>query len=543
MALRVGRAGQYASLARLIASHAPTLRSAAAEGGHGDEKAREDAERLARDMEAMGPTFVKLAQLLSTRSDLLPEPYLEALSRLQDDVRPFPAEEAMRLFEEELGVSVHDAFGSFEVEPIAAASLGQVHRARMRDGRRVVVKIRRPGVEEQALRDLRALRELARLIDTHTDAGRRYGFQDVLEQFEQAMTDELDYEREAANLERLAVAVADHDLIQVPAPVVGLTTRRVITMEEIDGRKVTDLSPLALLEVDGSALTEALFAAYLDQIFVDGFFHADPHPGNVLVTGDGRLALVDVGMVGHVRPELRSQLVKLVLAMGDGRGEEAGRVLAALGRQLEDYDEARLLREVAALVSRNLGTSLEDARVGSLLARLSRICGECGLRPPPELSMLARALLSLDAVGKVLAPDLDPTDVLRDHAGRLAGAQLQSSGSALLSAVMDARDFAEALPGRVGRLMDELVQGQLQIKINAFDEAEFLRGIQKVANRVAMGLVIAALVLGASIISRTYPAVALACFLAAALCGFVLIVSILAADRHVNARARRNRRT
>ena len=313
-------------------------------------------------------------------------------------------------------------------------------------------------------------------------------------------------------------------------------------MEEIDGRKVTDLAPLALIELDGTGLTEALFTAYLDQIFVDGFFHADPHPGNVLVTADGRLALVDVGMVGHVRPELRSQLVKLLLAMEDGRGEEAGRVLAGLGRQLEDYDEARLLREVAALVSRNLGTTLEDARVGSLLTQLSRTCAECGLRPPPELSMLARALLSLDAVGKVLAPEFDPTEVLRDHAGRLAGAQLQSSGSALLSAVMDARDFAEALPGRVGRLMDELVQGQLQIKVNAFDEAEFLRGIQKVANRVAMGLVIAALVLGASIISRSYPAVALGCFLAAALCGFILIVSILAADRHVNVRTRRNRR-
>lgn len=542
MALRVGRAGQYASLARLIASHGPTLRSASADGGPTDSKVREDAERLARDMEAMGPTFVKLAQLLSTRSDLLPEPYVEALSRLQDDVTPFPAEDAMRVFEEELGVSVNDVFRSFDTDPLAAASLGQVHRARMRDGRHVVVKVRRPGVEEQAVRDLGALHELARLIDTHTDAGRRYGFQDLLEQFQQAMTDELDYKREAANLQRLAGAVADHPLIKVPAPIVDLTGRQVITMEEIDGRKVTDLAPLALIELDGTGLTEALFTAYLDQIFVDGFFHADPHPGNVLVTADGRLALVDVGMVGHVRPELRSQLVKLLLAMEDGRGEEAGRVLAGLGRQLEDYDEARLLREVAALVSRNLGTTLEDARVGSLLTQLSRTCAECGLRPPPELSMLARALLSLDAVGKVLAPEFDPTEVLRDHAGRLAGAQLQSSGSALLSAVMDARDFAEALPGRVGRLMDELVQGQLQIKVNAFDEAEFLRGIQKVANRVAMGLVIAALVLGASIISRSYPAVALGCFLAAALCGFILIVSILAADRHVNVRTRRNRR-
>jgi len=542
VALKVSQAGRYAALAGLIVRHGPALRDGPGAGGRSDAEVAKDAESLASDLESMGPTFIKLGQLLSTRPDLMPPAHLEALSRLQDDVEPFPAEEAAAIFEAEVGAGVTDVFSYFDMEPLAAASLGQVHRARMRDGRPVVVKIQRPGIEDRIADDLAALGEISKSIDAHTDAGRRYGFQDLLRQFEQSLNDELDYTREAANLQRLAESLADHELIVIPRPVMSFTTHRVITMDEIPGRKVTDLSPLALLDLDGAALAEAMVKAYLDQIFIDGFFHADPHPGNVLVTPDGRMGLIDLGMVGHVRPELRTQLVKLLLAADEGRGEAAGRILADLGRHLEDFDQERLLREVAALVSRTAGATVGEVRVGTLMADLSRLCGECGLRPPPELSMLARALMSLDAVAKALAPDFDPGQTIRENGPRLAGAQMQTSRSGLLSAVVDARDFAEALPGRVGRLMDSLVDGELTVKVDAFDEAELLRGIQKVANRVTMGLVIAALVLGAAIISRSYPSVALACFIAAAAGGLALIISILAADRHVNTRARRQRR-
>lgn len=247
-------------------------------------------------------------------------------------------------------------------------------------------------------------------------------------------------------------------------------------------------------------------------------------------------------MVGYVRPELRTQLVKLLLAIEEGKGEEAGRVLANLGRHLDDFDSERLLREVAAVVSRSSGSTVGDTNVGALMADLSRLCGDCGLRPPPELSMLARALLNLDAVAKVLAPDFDPTDAIRRKSTELVRSQMQPSASGLLSTMVEAKDFAEQLPGRISRVMQALADGDFQLKIDAFDEAELLSGIQKVANRVTMGLVIAALILGAAIMSRSYPPVALACFIAAALGGIALIVSILAADRHVNSRAKRRRR-
>lgn len=541
VAIRTGQAGRYAALARLMVRHGPTLRAGASEETITPE-VEADAEQLASDLESMGPTFVKLGQLLSTRSDLLPEAHLRALARLQDDLQPFSSDEAQAVFESELHLRVKDAFAEFDPIPMAAASLGQVHRARLANGRRVVVKIQRPGIEEVVAADLDALRQLASLIDHHTDAGRRYGFGDLLDQFARAMTDELDYGREAANLERLAEATSERELIIVPRPVKELTSRKVLTMDEVDGRKITDVSPLGLLDLDGRALAETLLAAYLDQIFVAGFFHADPHPGNVLVTGDGRLGLIDVGMVGHVRPELRSELFKIVLAVEDGRGEDAGRILADMGNQLEDFDQDRLLREVAAVVARSSDLTIGDVRAGELLSELSRVSAECGLRPPPEMSMLARALLSVDSVVKALAPDLDVSAVIREQGPRLAGAQLHTSRLGALSALVEAKDFAEALPGRVGRLMDSLAEGDLQVKVHAFDEAEMLRGIQKVANRVTMGLVIAALVLGAAVMSRTYPTVALAAFVAAGLCGFILILSIVAADRHINSRARRRRR-
>lgn len=543
MAPKISNAGRYVSLARLLVRHGPGLASGAGTAGVVEDPEDErDALRLAEDLEAMGPTFVKLGQLMSTRSDLLPPAHLRALARLQDDIETFPVEQASAVFEQELGVGVRDVFASFDEEPIAAASLGQVHRARMRDGRPVVVKIQRPGVEERVAADVAALEELAKLVDAHTDAGRRYGFRDLLDQFRRSLLEELDYEREASNLARLGAILAEHPLIVVPQAVGDFTSRRVLTMQDVPGRKVTELSPLALMELDGAALAEAIFVAYLDQIFVAGFFHADPHPGNVLVTSDGRLGLIDLGMVGHVRQQLRTALVKLLLAVDEGRGEEAGRILCELSTRLDDFDQDRLLREVAAQVDQARGLTIGQAQVGRMITELSRVCGTCGLRPPPELSMLARAFLNLDAVVKVLAPDFDPNACIRANADRLVRAQVQASKGGVFSALVDARDFAEALPGRAGRILDALASGDLQVKVRAFDEAEMLRHIQQLANRVTMGIVIAALVLGASIMSRSYPNVALGCFIAAALAGLVLISSIVLSDRHIVAVTRRHRK-
>jgi len=275
-------------------------------------------EELVDDLEKMGPTFVKLGQLLSSRADLLPEPYLQALARLQDRVKPFPAEQAEQIVENELGARLSKAFSWFDPEPMAAASLGQVHRAALRDQRPVVVKVQRPGIRQQIAEDFAALEKVATLLDEHTEIGRRYRFSKLLDEFKTALAHELDYEHEAANLVHLAANMAEFPRLRVPLPIQDYTTRSVLTMDYIRGTKITQLSPLSRLDIDGPQLAEELFRAYLKQVLVDGLFHADPHPGNVFLTDDGRIALLDLGMVGRTTPGMREQLLKLLLAVSEG---------------------------------------------------------------------------------------------------------------------------------------------------------------------------------------------------------------------------------
>ncbi len=270
---------------------------------------------LADDLEEMGPTFVKLGQLLASRPDLLPPSYIAALERLQSDVAPFAADEARSIIEENLGVRVSSAFAEFEEEPVSAASLAQVHRARLRDGRRVVVKVQRPGIRETILEDMDALESLAKLVERHTDIGRRLALTDTVAEFRQTLLRELDFGREAQNLSRIGRMVEGYPRLFVPAPVPAFCGTKVLTMDYVSGTLIGNLSPVALLDRDRETLADELLRAYLDQILVHGAFHADPHPGNIIFTPDGRLALIDLGMVVQVGEQRRRELLRLLLAL------------------------------------------------------------------------------------------------------------------------------------------------------------------------------------------------------------------------------------
>src|SRR5713101_3707851 len=300
------------------------------------------AEQLAADLEKMGPTFIKIGQLLSTRADLLPLPYMEALARLQDKVEPFAFLEVEKIVSAELGVRLSKAFAEFEPEPIAAASLGQVHRAALRDGRQVAVKVQRPGIRDEILKDLEALAEIAAFADQHTEMGRRFGFTTILEEFRKALLRELDYRLEARNMEILATNLRAFERIVVPLPVADYTTSRVLTSDYIRGEKITKLSPLVRTEIDGEVLASQLFRAYLQQILVDGFVHADPHPGNVFLTDDKRVALLDLGMVTRIPPGMQEKVLRLLLAISEGRAEEAATVAITLGDAQPLFDEKGL---------------------------------------------------------------------------------------------------------------------------------------------------------------------------------------------------------
>src|SRR5665213_2197450 len=279
-------------------------------------------EELADDLEKMGPTFIKFGQLLSSRPDLLPEPYLKALARLQDKVKPFPYEQVEEIVASELGIRISKAFSYFEEKHLAAASLGQVHRAALRDGRPVVVKVQRPDIRKQIAEDFEVLEEIAGFFDEHTDIGKRYRFGKILAEFKTSILQELDYQREASNLTTLANNLKEFPHILVPLPVPDFSSRSVLTMDYVSGTKITTLSPVVKLEINGDVLAEELFKAYLKQVLIDGFFHADPHPGNVFLTDDGRVALLDLGMVAYIPPQLQSSLTQLVFAISEGRSDD-----------------------------------------------------------------------------------------------------------------------------------------------------------------------------------------------------------------------------
>jgi predicted unusual protein kinase regulating ubiquinone biosynthesis (AarF/ABC1/UbiB family) len=538
--MRASHLARYKDLASLLVKHRHLVAGAGRdEGSAADEDVIADADALAGDLEALGPTFVKLGQLLSTRADLLPPPYLEALTRLQDKVEPFGFDVVEEVVEREVGARISNAFRSLDHRPLASASLGQVHRAELRDGRAVVVKVQRPGIREQIVEDMEAIQEIAELADRHSQAGRRLGFADMVAEFRASLMRELDYRQEAANLVALGTQLAEHELIVVPQPVPDYSSETVLTMDHVSGTSISAAGPLRLMEVDGAALALALFRAYLDQILVHGLVHADPHPGNVLLTEDGRLALIDLGMTARIAPEMQDHLVTLLLALGDRRGRDAAEVAIAIGRPLDGFDPEQFRQRAADLVGRT-ADQVGELQAGTLVAELIQIAGSSGLRLPSELTMLGKALLNLDEIVRRLDPTFSPDQAIRDETAELMRKKLLQSASPgnVLSAAMQAKELAERLPGQVGQVIDALAEGQFTINVKGIDEQNLMRGVQKLANRVAAAVVVAALVIGAALIMRIeteaellgYPAVAIVLFLLAALGGLLLLGSILLSD-------------
>src|ERR671920_756550 len=547
ISLRPEHLKRYKDMALLLMRYgrADLVRSAgleeAIDGAQPDvQVAPEKLEALAADVEKMGPTFIKLAQLLSTRADLLPQPYIEALTRLQDKVEPFPFTEVEQIVATELGVRISKAFSSFESTPIAAASLGQVHRAALRDGREVVVKVQRPGIREEMSKDMDVLSDMSAFLDSHTEAGRMYEFSPLLEEFRKNLLRELDYRLEARNLVVFANNLRDFDRIVVPRPVEDFTTSRVLTMDYISGKKITKLSPLAKIDLDGYQLAQHLFQAYLHQILIDGFFHADPLPGNVFLTDDRRIALIDLGMVARIAPRPQEQLIQLLLAISDGKGDDAADITIKMGEAKPGFDDKSFRKHVADLVLENQNAQLENLDAGKVVLRIQQIAGERCFRLPPEFTMIAKTLLNLDQVVHTLDPKFDPNFAIRNYADVIMKRRFLKNPSAghIYGTILELKEFVDKLPARVNQLVDTLTTKGIRIDADVIDEHSLLASLHKIANRITVGLLLAALIVGAALMMRVesswtilgYPAIAIIFFLLAAIGAVVLVINIMFFD-------------
>ncbi|MCD9088411.1 AarF/UbiB family protein [Stenotrophomonas sp. SY1] len=508
-----------------------------------------DPTQFVTDLEALGTTFVKLGQLLSTRPDMIPQEYVTALERMQEQVAPVPVEHIRTVIEEDLGAPVSKLFLWFDPEPLGCASIAQVHRAELHDGRQVAIKVQKPDIAAQLRSDIGVLRSFASAADHLTRVGRKVRFSDWLDEFAKTLRMELDYEAEAASLERFGRHLAPYPELWVPQPVGSLCSRRVLTMDLVPGVRVDAIADVRRTEQPMLPLAAALVRGYLDQIFVHGEIHADPHPGNLRVTPDGRLAIFDLGMVAHVPPRLREHLLKLLFAAVDGRGEEVADEIIAISTRLEDYDEERHLRETGQMIARYAASGTVSE--GHVVLEIVRIATASNLRTPPELSLLGKALLNLEGVCRLLAPELNTRNVVEQQLQHVVRARLRKSLSRanLASEAMELQQLLRDGPRRMFDILSLLAENRLQMKVTGLEESRLMENIQKVANRIAAGLITAALLLSSVLLMQVptrytlfgYPAFAIVLFLLGVVVGVGLIFSSLLFDRRTRSREREER--
>jgi len=537
------------------------------------------AEAFRKRLVELGPAYIKLGQVLSTRPDLLPESYIGELEKLQDDVEQIPVDQVEDIIEQELGGRLSKLFAVFEDKPLGTASLGQVHAAELRDGRPVVVKVQRPNIRNALADDVAFFRELASFLSEHTPAGSRIDLIGIVQQLERALSDELDYRIEARSAATFRRTLAEFPRILVPRVIEAYTTERVLTTERVRGSKIGSISPLTRLEHDFHPVAEELTRAYLKQITIDGHFHADPHPGNMFVVFpdstnpptpseivdsdrrvvqrpavtplsrieneaqrqaapqpsdvDVKLALIDFGMTARLSDSFRDHVVRLLLDLADNRGEHAAEMMIEVGTELPGFDREGYVREIASLMARNYNLTLADLDTGKVLYELINTSYQRGLRLPAELTLLAKALFNLDNVTRSIDPTFSPIPTIREFGNKIVAdrAKRDLNPRRLFQLATEGNDFLVALPHRLDLITSRMASNEFQTKIDVPQITLMMEALQKVANRVFSGLVIAGLLVASAMLMAYRRVLGTAGFVFAGVLGVWMVLAILWSDR------------
>jgi len=459
---------------------------------HGNLDAAPDDVRSA--LEELGPTFIKVGQLVSTRADLLPPQYLAALAKLQDAAPPIPPQAAWAVIEAELGDKTKTAFQSFGLEPLAVASIGQAHQATLQDGTEVVVKVRRPGAVEQVELDLEILRDCAEHASHRWEAAARFDLVGLADEFARVLRDELDYCKEGKNAERFAANFADDPDVQIPRVFWQTTTSRVITLERVRGMKVTDVDALSAAGIDRHELAERATRMTAKMVFDDGFFHGDPHPGNFFVESSGRIGLIDFGIVGAFDDQLREELGRLLIAIVRQNPQRLADSLIALGATTGPVDRGGLSADLAAMLARYSRRALGDISVGAAVGEAIEIARRHSLRLPRDLALLAKVIVMTEGLAAALDPSFQITATLAPYARRLALAQLAPAALArrLEQVGLDVAELAVDFPGQIHRLLEVLGEEGLELHLRTGELEPLLQRAERVGNRIVASVLVAA---------------------------------------------------
>jgi ubiquinone biosynthesis protein len=461
----------------------------------------EPQERFRRSLEELGPTFVKLGQVLSTRSDLLSPSWISELERLHSEVAPVSFDELLPQVEKALGRSPFDVFADVESKPHAAASIAQVHRAKLPSGIPVVLKIRRPGISAKIAADLRILDHFANLIEHEMPEARRYAPVQVVAQFRRSLERELDLAIEARHVDRFARNFADDPHILIPKVYWDFTSSLMNVQEYVAGIRGTDLPAIAAADLDRKVLAARGSDAVLKMILVDGFFHADPHPGNVLYLPGNRIALIDFGMVGRLSALRRRQMVDLLAGIVRQDDEAMLEVLLDWTGE-HGVDEVQLAADVGELAFDFADTELKDLRIGALLQRVAALLREHAILLPPDLTLMFKALISLEGLGRQYDPEFRLVDRVRPFLDRALSERYQPvvalrRGQATLA---NAFGLVTTVPRDLARLIKDARRGRMRVDLDLKRLDSFGDRLDNTIDRVTIGIMTASLVIGSSIV-------------------------------------------
>ena len=459
---------------------------------------RTTPEYLRTALEELGPTYVKMGQLLSTRPDLLPPEYQRELAKLQDRADPVPWPEMQEELRQELGAEPTAVFGSFETSAMASASIGQVYAATLKDGTEVVVKVRRPGIAVLVDQDLEILQNLANTASKHWEAARDYDLTGLMDEFAQTLRAELDYLQEGRNADRFQLNFENSAAVRIPKVYWDHTTSRVLTMERIRGMKVTDVAALDAAGINRPALAVAAADVEMQMVFEDGFFHADPHPGNLFVEPGGRVGLIDFGMVGEVDEKLRGQLSALFIGIIRKDPERMTNAIVRLNASGVRVDRVKLRMDLGPLIRMYSGKNLASAPVGSLITTGLSILRTHHIQLPREMALLLRMLIMTEGMGEVLDPDFRLGPTLAPYARRMTAKQLNPVNYArrMGRAGAEFMELGAELPDQVRRLINTLDFEGMEVHLRAEELLPLVIRLERVGNRLVAAIFASAFIRG-----------------------------------------------
>jgi ubiquinone biosynthesis protein len=492
-------------------------------------------------LEELGPTYIKLGQILSSRPDLVPVDFLRELAKLQDKVPPFPYTAVKKIVESELGLSIDELFAHFDQQPLASASIGQVHKARIKDGTEVAVKIQRPGIQRVIEVDLEIMHYLATLMERHIEELSLHRPVKIVEEFTRTLEKELDYQLEASNMERVALNFIDDAYTYIPKVFRDFSTAHVLTAEFVDGIKVSDIERLDAAGLDRKVITDRGADILLKQIFDHGFFQADPHPGNLFVLPDNVICLIDFGMVGAVDRRTRENFVDLIDAVVQKDAYRTSQVFIQLTDWDDEPDERHFEKDVAEFMVQHLYRPLKDIRVGKLLHQLLELASRHRLRIPPDIFLMMKALTTIEGVARMLDPDFEMITkaapfVKRILLGRFTPQRISGD---MYRLALDLMKFVKQFPKDLLDISRMVRQQKLYVRIENQGLDRMLSTHDQISNRISFSIIIAALIIGSAliVISEIPPLfygislIGIIVFLAAAVMGIWLLVAIIRKGR------------